>query len=1221
MADNNVKSNALPLQLAKKISERVASNVLPLKLNRRLGTLGPYTPPQATTQTIYVHPTTYTTGVGYPLVSWKQVISSAGDIDSYADSDATTVFNLNIQIYPLGESTFLDGIPSVYNRHQQIEVSGSDTSDFGYGDIYNLKQFIGHEQDSDHTLFGDVYLQGGVRYLTVDGFDSSDFGDTQAINTRADQYAAVESISESSIGSPNVSPWYIQATDISAPIFPQPLVQRSPYPLGLDHSSYGDATLWFKVRYLSPAGILSFDSGYPKIFDPTQTVYAIPPQETALFGDVAIKNNRRIIDVSGFNDLTVSQWAELRAKNRVIQTIGVDNASVGNFEIRNATPSLQPNGFVGEFGTAFISSHIRYIATTGFDTAIVGDAQVERTPSFAPESFDATLFGDTWVSNKYRQIYAEGFNKSGFGETIAWHYRRRIDVVGDSWLDVGSQTVTHGVRELIAQGVNTDSFGEPWASFKKRYIEVESISSDNKNSSNHRVSRNIVISPNGFIASLFGERIIPIAQNIYPQSFVAEFGLANVDLKTRYVLVDGFITTFDPIKKTQVQIGQVLVFNKRQYIKQQYDGDNGLVPMPFGLWTAIENRNRNMRVFGFNAAKFGNPLIQNNASPILPDSIKSNIFGVSMIAFSVRRIIGESIDPIPISHWNIINNSARMVSAKGFVGEFGDADIKNTRRYYYRVGNWDSQELGKPMIAYRVRNIDIESRYAITPPYINLPIIENLTNYIEVKGFSADGIWVSSVGSPHLTIHRNIITPRWTLKDYFGEPFIWNKTPEVKIFGHDSAEFGVASLRTQWENVFATGDESLLFGKMLIEFKTKKISVAGLNAVPISQLHKVIKSGSQPYITQYIELRGFFEVDGVLEETNGYGIEPPKYQVANPAFYQAVIYPEGFMTAKFGDARVTANTLKIESGIYILGVANPSVGLKVRELVVKGIDNYIGEGRIGKPRITPHTIYAPFGDEATGQARINNPGRGGFYVNTGVVFGSASVINKNRVVWQYDAHTGNSFGMQSLMLSRQYIQPKGMLSEKSGWHSIPFSLQTVTQIHEDGLDSFQQFGGATVARPPYLGSYTVNAFGESHELFGEAVLQNSIRFLYPVGLDSAAMGDKQDSDNPFMWQGLRIGELVLGKYGGGEHSVFGLPFISAKVRDIGTEGFDTFISEYDIYNFKTRMRVYRQTTPTEKDYIQVMGTNTVEFGSAKITHGHYFIRPDGNSETYRQGIG
>ena len=49
MADTDVKPNALPLPLVKKISERVASNVLPLKLSRKLGTLGSVTPTDPTT--------------------------------------------------------------------------------------------------------------------------------------------------------------------------------------------------------------------------------------------------------------------------------------------------------------------------------------------------------------------------------------------------------------------------------------------------------------------------------------------------------------------------------------------------------------------------------------------------------------------------------------------------------------------------------------------------------------------------------------------------------------------------------------------------------------------------------------------------------------------------------------------------------------------------------------------------------------------------------------------------------------------------------------------------------------------------------------------------------------------------------------------------------------------------------------------------------------------
>lgn len=1223
MADINVKSNALPLPLVKKISEQPLASQLPLKLNRKLGTLGPYTPPQATTQTIYVHPTTYTTGVGYPLVSWNQIISVISGIYSYADGDATTVSNLNTRIYPLGESTFLDGIPSVYNRHQQIEVSGSDTSDFGYGDIYNLKQFVGHEQDLEHTIFGDVYVKGGVRYLTAYSFDSSDFGDTQAINTRADQYAAVEGILASSLGIPNVSPRYILPTDISAPIFPQPLVQRSPYPLGLDHSSYGDATLWFKVRYLSPAGILSFDSGYPKIFDPTQFIYATPPQTSAVFGDIKTKNKNLVVYAEGLLASAVSEWSIFESNLRLIHTKGIDGFIAAGANIANKTPSIMPDGFVSPVGEPSIADRVRRVNAIGIPYLFFGLPTLTTPPSLVPEGGDYLRFGDTFVSLKTRTVFIDGVYSLSVGDTTVWPWSRNVALGGiDAPVLTDESTVTHGLRELLSNGSDSMEFSAShWLSFRIRTIVTESIVDNNPNTS-HRVSRNIIIYPVGFDATEWGTRVIPENKTLLPTGIAPSVGTPAIDWFIRSLYPNGFATSFSAEKNTDIRFGVARAFNKTQYIVQFFDVASGLVPQDFSQWTAIELRNKTISTYGVDAKKIGYALISNNAVQISPVGIQGDV-GTPFIGYRVRSVFADAIDSPYMANWNVIYNAAFVVAPIS-----KNTDAFGVHRLFsnlqtLKANGAEMPSYGYHMIDFAVRTLQMESRYGIYPAYIHLPDVQLHTRYIAPMGFDPSTLWSSNVGMPDLAIHRNIISPKWTDKQYlwWGEAALKNLTPEIGAHGNINELFGAASIRTQWNNVFAKGDDSLLFGKVLIEFKTKKIAVAGLNAVPISQLHKVIKLGAPPYSTQYIELRRFYEVDGVLEEADGYGIEPPKYQVANPAFNQSVIYSEGFMTAKFGDARVTANTLKIESGIYILSVANPSVGLKVRELVVKGIDNYIGEGRIGKPRITPHTIYAPFGDEATGQARINNPGMGGFYVNTGVVFGSASVINKNRVVWQYDAHTGNSFGMQSLMLSRQYIQPTGMRSEKSGWHTIPFSLQTVMQLHDDGLDSFQQFGLAIVARPPYLGIYTIETFGEIHQLFGEVVLQNSTRFLHPVGLASTAMGDKQNSDNPFMWQGLRIGEMVLGSYGGGEHSVLGLPFISAKVRDIGAEGFDTFLSEYDIYNFKTRMRVYRQTIPTEKDYIQVMGTNTVEFGSAKITHGHYFIRPDGNSETYRQGIG
>ena len=1142
-----------------------------------------------------------------------------------SDVSVPHIHNNSAIVRPAGfNAAIVTGNTTIANRNRSVEISSFVASLFGVTYIYNLKQYVsmnGHAVDT--SLFGELLLQGGVRYLTVYGFNSGKLGSAQATNTRADQYAIAQGILGLSIGSPNVSPRYIRPVDISAPIFPQPLVQRSPYPLGLDHSSYGDATLWFRVRYLSPAGILGFDSGYAKIFDPTQFIYANPPQTSAVFGDIKAKNKNIIVYAQGVLASAVNEWAVFENTLRLINAKGFDGFIAADANITNKTPSIIPDGFVSPVGEPSIAERVRRVNVIGIPYLFFGLPTLTTPPSLVPQGDDYLKFGDAFISLKVRTLFMDGTYSLSIGNTTVWPWSRNVELDGiGAPILMSDSTVTHGLRELLPNGSDSMKFSAShWLSFRIRTIVTESIV-DNAPNTSHRVSRNIIIYPAGFDATEWGSRIIPENKTLLPTGIAPSVGTPAIDWFIRSLYPNGFATSFSAEKNTDIRFGVARAFNKTQYIVQFFDVASGLVPQDFSQWTAIELRNKTISTYGVDAKKIGYALVSNNAAQISPVGAQGYV-GSPFISYRVRSVFADAIESPYMANWNVVYNAAFVVApVSKNTDAFGVHRLFSNLQTLKANGS-EMPSYGYHMVDFAVRTLQMESRYGIYPAYINLPDVQLHTRYILPKGFDPSTLWSSNVGMPDLAIHRNIISPKWTDRQYlwWGEPALKNLTPEIGAHGNVNELFGVTSIRTQWKNVFATGDESLLLGKVLIEFKTKEIAVAGLNAAPISQLHKVIKLGAPPYSTQYIDLRGFSEVDGVLKEGDGYGIEPPA-QVASPALNQSVIYPEGFIAAKFGEARVTANTLRIDAGIYILGVANPSVGLKVRELAIEGINNHIGEVRIGQPRITPHTIYAPFGDEATEQARRNNPGSGsGSYINTGVKFGSVGVINKNRVLWHYNSHKGDSFGTQSLMLSRQYIEPKGMRSEKSGWHSIPFSLQAVTQTHDDGLDSFQQFGIATFDRPPYLGSYTVNAFGGNHELFGEVVLQNSIRFLYPFGLASTAMGDKRDSDNPFMWQGLRIGELVLGKYGGAEHSIFGLPIISAKVRDISVEGFDTFLSEYDIYNFKTRMRVYRQTIPAEKDYIQVMAANTVEFGNAKITHGHYFIRPDGNSETYRQGIG
>lgn len=1188
-----------------------------------LGTIESYTPPQTMAGVIYASPTMYASGVGSPSVSWRQIISLTSGIYSYVSSNNAVVRNLNTWVYPSGISAFSTGVASLYNFNQQVRISGSNTSAVGSATIYNLKQFIAHRQTSAHTLLGYASLQGGVRYLSLYGFNGSGLGTAKVINIRADQYATTQGILGLSLGTPNVSPRYIWPIEIYPPIFPQPLVQRSPYPLGLDHSSYGYATLWFRVRYLSPASILGFDSGYAKIFDPTQFIYANPPQTSAVFGDIKAKNKNIIVHAEGMLASAVNEWAVFENTLCLINAKGIDGFIAADANIRNKTPSIMPDGFISPIGKPSIADRVRRVNVVGIPYLFFGLPTFTTPPSLAPKGGDYLKFGDTFVSLKTRTVFIGGTYSLSVGNATVWPWSRNVPLEGiKAPILTSASTVTHGLRELLPNGSDNMRFSASHRlSFRIRTIVVESIVDNDPNTS-HRVSRNIIIYPTGFDATEWGSRVIPENKTLLPIGIAPSAGTPAIDWFIRSLYLNGFRTSFSAEKNTDIRFGVARAFNKTQYIVQFFDVASGLVPQDFSQWTAIEVRNKTILTYGVDTKKIGYALISNNAAQISPVGAQGDI-GSPFIGYRVRSVFADAIDSPYMANWNVIYNAAFVVAPVS-----KNTDAFGVHRLFsnlqtLKANGAEMSSYGYHMVDFAIRTLQMESRYGIYPAYINLPNVQLHTRYISPMGFDPSTLWASNVGMPDLAIHRNIISPKWIDRQYlwWGDAALKNLTPELGVYGNTNELFGITSVRTQWENVFAKGDESLLFGKVLIEFKTRKIAVAGLNAAPISQLHKVIKLGAPPYSPQYIELRGFSEVDGILEETDGYGINAPDKQVAMPSLNQSVIYSRSFVASVFGEIRVTANTLKIDAGIYILGVANPSVSLKVRELVVKGIDNYIGEDRIGKPRITPHTIYAPFGEEATSQARRNHPFVNSSYINTGVKFGSVVVINKNRGLWHHSAHTGNSFGIPSLMLSRQYIQPKGMRSEKSGWHNIPFSLQTVTQLHEDGLDGFHQFGRAALARPPYLGSYTIKTLGGNSQSFGATVLQNSIRFLYPVGLASAAMGDRKYSDNPFMWQGLRIGELVLGSYGGNEHSALGLLFISAKVRDIGVEGFDTFLSEYDIYNFKTRMRVYRQVTPTEKDYIQVMAVNVVEFGNAKIEHGQYFIRPDGNSETYRQGIG
>ena len=113
-----------------------------------------------------------------------------------------------------------------------------------------------------------------------------------------------EGITPQEMPSPNVSPRIIYAKSQVATLWGNALVQFPPRPKGFVATSYGVAWISHSPRYLEPSYIDAFNSGYPKVFDPTQKIWVTGANTTVaggIFGDISIRNTRRIIKVSGLS--------------------------------------------------------------------------------------------------------------------------------------------------------------------------------------------------------------------------------------------------------------------------------------------------------------------------------------------------------------------------------------------------------------------------------------------------------------------------------------------------------------------------------------------------------------------------------------------------------------------------------------------------------------------------------------------------------------------------------------------------------------------------------------------------------------------------------------------------------------------------------------------------------------------------------------------------------
>lgn len=1129
--------------------------------------------------------------------------------DSFTSGSHYITIPANQNIAFDGLAHTLYGTPALRKLAATIAPDGFVATSYGSNLTYNLKQFA-PIQGRTQSLYGTAFMWGGVKTVLVDNIASPSINGPIVVNTSANQQLIVKAIEAPAMPAPILTPHMIYAPAIYQGGVGEHEVRTSRIVIarGNLHTLAGTPTVWYHTRPLEVDGFESFDTGYPKIKDAAQTIQQPPNTKTAVFGDIAIRNAAQFARNAGaIDDMVVSEWVTIINVGRYVAARGFTKPSIGTLNITNKSPSLFFAGIAAPiFYAQGIGYRIRTVAPTGFDRLSLGSVGVIKTPEIKPTGFNAGAMGAADVSNFTRYIQPTGLEQSKFGNHTAWYRYRYIAANSFDASVVSGAVLTHGVREVISNGFAVDSYGQPWVSLGTRTISPSSTYQETY--SYHLVGRHQEIKPFGYVATLFGTRITPDSQSIYPQGAVGAWGLTTAELKTRYIKPVGYISVG---QQPADRWGNAKLHNLTQYVQQNFDVNGGLVPPPWSDWTLIENRDKTIGAIGVNTMRFGYSQIDNNAAPLLPLGIaapQGTRFEVSAISHAIRLLPLQGIEPPPISGWSNIHNAARVIAPTGAVQSlFGYPDALKTRRYYPNVGRIESQAFGEAMIAYRIRMIEVEKRYSIAPPIIRLPTIDLLTKYVDVRGYETD-----SYGSASLSIHFNIIRTQWAHRNTLGNPILKNVTPELLTKGRDTNEFGDTAIRTQWRDVYAQGDDTSRMGLLKISDTKQTIALSGWQDTAVSQLHKVVRLGTNPYSLQNIFLN-----NEANPELDGFGISPPPEQVSRAGFNQNVLYPTTKnVSSSFGNAYVWTNNIIVYGGIAIDGVSDQaSVFNALQHVGPKSIAS--AGSRVGNPRLSPHTIWAVM--DAPQQARDSHPTRDLHYIKSTVEFGTPSVEGKIRLVKHSSVYdTRARYGTPVITLKKNILLCDGFRSARFGLPSIPFTLQEV-EVRE-GIYDNNRWGGTEVTRPPYDGPQMIGAIGLYSQDFGETAVDNFIRYLSPKGLDALTMGTYKEYDTPYMWQGLRIGAHIPSAIGAGDTSALGDAWISHRIREVQPTGFDAFISSYDLLDFKKRMKVTNKNVGTINiRRVNAGGFNSLVIGEPGIKLNQQFIMPDGNSDQFRKG--
>ena len=839
-------------------------------------------------------------------------------------------------------------------------------------------------------------------------------------------------------------------------------------------------------------------------------------------------------------------------------------------------------------GTPYVRNAVNYIRTPGELHFVAGTATVENTSAQLLPGGIATP--PQTGPNGDRQIPSPFID-----------FRIRYLTPGGIAVPTNQIATTHVIAfdiqyiDLAGRGPSPWATGNARIEYAVRYIEPPFIASSIFGS--HNVARIQVVVPTGWESSFVSENheLDINLQRVFHHSGEADptgHGATHIRNQFEVLRPTGWLSQ---------NINFPIVYNLDQYLFLQPYMDTNSDPTQWPPYSPfVENKTRALGPGGWQSSRFsviGN-IVENTADPLLPPGLDATIWGPeTFIAHRIRYVGPEGWDNFYSTQYTTIYNNAAVLAPQGWdSAQAGTPEqVINLNRTVKHIFPYGGETVGTAFIAYRIRTV-------YSGLFYDVP-----SGFPEVR-FNPYQIAPVSIAPPQFgghTVYEHFTTayPKSVnvhAVPWVGEPIVANRNKTLRVFPSDQSLYGLAKVFNYNTHLTITAGDLTVWGSHLIIYRTRTITAAPISVPVFSVTHRIRNVLPDPPARQLIEPNSIYV-----------GWEYSPGIIPSPGIRIATIYPEGINEGGYGKPILTRNTIEVPPGPFGADQIGIPTLIFTRYLFPRVIpwpndsvhpqsssdQNWVWAQR---PRVTPHTIYAPASTEATQQAKDNHPQRA-LHVIDGLMgngqwslgngwpwFGRPNVTNQHRAIGpvprRYPGDNGfdyyPKYGAATFTLRLRYLYPTGIRSLRFGqivFLDVPQYIDLNDETNPQGIANAQQWGDANVHYPivppdPTKRVYPVGSvmtlIPTTHrvELF--------IRTVSPQGIPHRG--------NPEQWLTSPWGQPLVGfprvyQWGGYVLTLWGNPWVSHKNRDLPVEGWNSLSLEdgnFDDYHFP--MKVIRK---------------------------------------------